>query len=110
MHSPASSPSRGGGYQGGSGPPTPEGLQYQHQQSAGSSQATTPAQNAGNSEWDMFFANRCAAASLHQASLTFGSPCGSAGVVCAVCSICLVSDNGAGSRDRVGLKLHSCEV
>ena len=70
MHSPTSSPSRGGGYQGGSGPPTPEGLQYQHQHSAGSSQATTPAQNAGNSEWDMFFANRCAAASLGQASLT----------------------------------------
>ena len=56
MQSPASSPNKGGGYMGGSGPPTPEGLQYQH--SAGSSQATTPAQNTGNNEWDMFFANR----------------------------------------------------
>ncbi|DBA65888.1 TPA: hypothetical protein ACH3X2_002915 [Trebouxia sp. C0005] len=57
MASPASSP-KTGGYMGGSGPPTPEGLQFQHQHSAGSSAATTPAQTAGNSEWDMFFANR----------------------------------------------------
>lgn len=58
MASPASSPNKTGGYMGGSGPPTPEGLQFQHQHSAGSSAATTPAQSAGNSEWDMFFANR----------------------------------------------------
>lgn len=58
MTSPVSSPGKDGGYMGGSGPPTPEGLQYQHQNSAGSSAATTPAQNAGNNEWDMFFANR----------------------------------------------------
>ena len=65
MTSPTSSPGKNGGYQGGyqggSGPPTPEGLQYQHHtNSAGSSGATTPAQASGNSEWDMFFANRCA--------------------------------------------------
>lgn len=59
MASPASSPNKGGVYTGTSGPPTPEGLQFAHQHSAGSSAATTPAQNAGgNSEWDMFFANR----------------------------------------------------
>ncbi|KAL0034172.1 hypothetical protein WJX77_001574 [Trebouxia sp. C0004] len=58
MASPASSPNKTGGYMGGSGPPTPEGLQFQHQHSAGSSATTTPAQSAGNSEWDMFFANR----------------------------------------------------
>ncbi len=58
MASPASSPNKTGGYMGGSGPPTPEGLQFQHQHSAGSSAATTPAQSGGNSEWDMFFANR----------------------------------------------------
>ena len=58
LSSPVSSPGKEGGYMGGSGPPTPEGLQYPHHHSAGSSQATTPAQSAGNSEWEMFFANR----------------------------------------------------
>lgn len=68
MQSPGSSPSKGGGYMGGSGPPTPEGLQYQH--SAGSSQATTPAQNTGNNEWDMFFANRFVTASFTRPACT----------------------------------------
>ena len=59
MGSPVTTPSKAGMYTGNSGPPTPEGLQYQNHNSAGSSLATTPAaQHAGNSEWDMFFADR----------------------------------------------------